>query len=130
MSAPPRISRESPQHTRKPNLRVRRAHRKFINSLPCVACGAPAPSECAHVRAGTDAGMKQTPSDRYSLPLCSRCHRTGKKAQHEVGELRFWAALGIDPLNLACRLWTISGDIDAGERAVFRARQQIGLRLP
>jgi len=33
----------------------------------------------------------------------------------------------IDPLNVAFRLWTISGDIKAGERTVFRARQKINL---
>jgi hypothetical protein len=33
----------------------------------------------------------------------------------------------IDPLDVAFRLWTISGDITAGERIVFRARQKINL---
>ena len=35
--------------------------------------------------------------------------------------------LRIDPLNVALRLWTVSGDIEAGERIVFRARQRINL---
>jgi len=47
--------------------------------------------------------------------------------QHEFGELTFWSALRIDPLNVALRLWTMSGDINAGERIVFRARQRIEL---
>jgi hypothetical protein len=47
--------------------------------------------------------------------------------QHEFGELRFWSTLRIDPLNVALRLWTASGDINAGERIVFRARQRIDL---
>lgn len=64
------------------------------------------------------------PGDRYSLPLCVACHAK----QHRVGELTFWSALQIDPLDAASRLWTISGDVDAGERIVFRARQAIGLR--
>jgi hypothetical protein len=63
------------------------------------------------------------PGDRYAVPLCARCH-----AKQHRGELSFWSALGIDPLNIAHALWTNSGDIEAGERIVFRARQAIGLR--
>jgi hypothetical protein len=66
--------------------------------------------------------MGVKPSDRYSVPLCTACH-----AHQHDGELSFWAALGIDPLNVALRLWTVSGDLAAGERVVFRARQGIGL---
>ena len=47
--------------------------------------------------------------------------------QHQFGELRFWSVLRIDPLNVAFGLWTVSGDIEAGERIVFRARQHIAL---
>jgi hypothetical protein len=35
--------------------------------------------------------------------------------------------LRIDPLNVAFSLWTVSADIKAGERIVFRARQRIDL---
>jgi hypothetical protein len=56
------------------------------------------------------------------VPLCTACH-----VEQHRGELSFWAALQIDPLNMALRLWTISGDIPAGERVVFRARQRIAL---
>ena len=63
------------------------------------------------------------PEDRYAVPLCAEHHAK----QHRIGELSFWAALGIDPLNVALRLWTISGDVPAGERIVFRARQHIHL---
>jgi hypothetical protein len=63
------------------------------------------------------------PGDRYAIPLCPACHAK----QHGIGELTFWSALRIDPLNVALRLWTVSADIKAGERTVFRARQQIDL---
>jgi hypothetical protein len=43
------------------------------------------------------------------------------------GELTFWSALRIDPLNVALRLWTVSGDEKGGARTVFRARQRISL---
>ena len=71
------------------------------------------------------------PSDRYTVSLCSDCHAL----QHQFGELTFWSTVRIDPLNVAFRLWTVSGDIKgryqgnikAGERTVFRARQRIDL---
>jgi hypothetical protein len=59
------------------------------------------------------------PSDRYSVSLCTSCH----ELQHRFGELTFWSVLRIDPLTVALRLWTVSGDLEAGERA----RQHINL---
>ena len=67
------------------------------------------------------AGVK--PGDRYAVPLCAACHAK----QHRVGELTFWSGLRIDPLNVALRNWTISADVSAGERTVFRARRHINL---
>ena len=95
----------------------------FVRQLSCVACGKAAPSEAAHVRSGSDAGAGMKPSDRFSVSLCTGCHAL----QHQFGELTFWSVLHIDPLNVAFRLWTVSGDIKAGERIVFRARQRIDL---
>jgi hypothetical protein len=63
------------------------------------------------------------PSDRYSVSLCTNCHAL----QHQFGEQRFWSTVRIDPLDVALRLWTVSGDTKAGERIVFRARQKIDL---
>ena len=75
------------------------------------------------MRSGSDAGVGVKPSDRYSVSLCTECHAL----QHHFGEQRFWSTVRIDPLNVAFRLWTISGDITAGERIVFRTRQRITL---
>jgi hypothetical protein len=121
--APARISRNVPLPQRKTNDRVRYKHHEFIRTLPCAGCGKKAPSECAHVRTGTDGGMGLKPSSRYTTPLCTACHRR----QHTLGETTFWADLGIDPLDLSLRLWTVSGNLEEGERAVFRARQSIAL---
>src|SRR5262249_16915396 len=107
----------------RPNLRARVAHLAFVRQLSCVACGKAAPSDAAHVRTGTDGGMGSKPGDRFAVPLCTTCHAK----QHRVGELTFWSTLRIDPLDVAFRLWTISADVEAGERAVFRARQRINL---
>ena len=107
----------------KPNSRRRVQHLAFVRQLPCVACGTAAPSHAAHVRTGSDGGVGMKPGDRYAVPLCSACHAK----QHRVGELTFWSALRFDPLNVALRLWAVSSDVEAGERTVFRARQQINL---
>jgi hypothetical protein len=120
---PPRIPRTASRCKPKPHLRKRVQHLAFVRQLPCVACGKAAPSEAAHVRTGTDGGTGIKPGDRYAVPLCAACH--GK--QHRIGELTFWSALRFDPLNVAARLWTVSGDVKAGERTVFRARQGINL---
>jgi hypothetical protein len=119
----PRIPRIVTRRKFKPDLRRRAQHLAFVRQLPCVACGKAAPSEAAHVRTGTDGGVGVKPGDRYAVPLCTVCHAK----QHRIGELTFWSALRIDPLNVALRLWTVSADIKAGERTVFRARQQIDL---
>ena len=119
----PRIPRTVTRHKPKPNLYRRLQHLAFVRQLPCVACGRLAPSEAAHVRTGTDGGVGVKPADRYTIPLCTACHAK----QHRIGELPFWSALRIDPLNVALRLWTVSADLKAGERTVFRARQRIDL---
>ena len=119
----PRIPRTVARGKPKPDLRRRAQHLAFVRQLPCVACGKAAPSEAAHLRSGSDGGAGMKPSDRYSVSLCASCHAL----QHEFGELTFWSTLRIDPLNAALRLWAISGDIQAGERVVFRARQRINL---
>jgi hypothetical protein len=119
----PRIPRTIARSKTKPNLRSRVAHLAFVRQLPCVACGKAAPSDAAHVRTGTDGGTGIKPTDRYTVPLCAACHAK----QHRVGELTFWSALRIDPVDVALRLWTISADVEAGERTVFRARQSINL---
>ena len=111
-------------HTKpKPGFRKRAQHLTFVRQLPCVVCGRPAPSEAAHIRSGSDGGAGMKPSDRYTVSLCSDCHAL----QHQFGELTFWSTVRIDPINVAFRFWTVSGDIRAGERIAFRARQQISL---
>ena len=119
----PRIPRSLTRRKSKPDLRRRMRHLAFVRQLPCVACGKAAPSEAAHVRTATDGGTAMKPGDRYAVPLCTACHAR----QHRIGELSFWSARRIDPLNVALRLWTISGDAEAGQRTVFRARQHIDL---
>ena len=62
----------------------------------------------------------------HLVPLCGPatvwqdcCH----SRKHYRGAVRFWSALGIEPLDLAVQLWRVSGDVAAGRRTVMRARQ-------
>lgn len=83
----------------------------FVRRRPCCACGAPAPSQAAHVRMGCptigkrNAGIGEKPSDRWAVPLCADCHLDAPDAQHRVGERAFWARVGIDPFALATKLY-------------------------
>ena len=72
------------------------------------------------------AALGLPPSDRYVVPLCGPatvwqdcCH----SRKYYLGAARFWSELGIDPLDLAPRLWRVSGDMTAGLSAVMRARR-------
>lgn len=123
--SPPRIPRTGIKTKRKPNPRRAAQHLAFVRSLGiCLACGARGPVEAMHVRSGTDGGMGMKPSDRYAVPGDHTCHME----QHRIGEVTFWGRRGIDPLNVSLRLWTVSGDIEAGIRIIERARQAIELR--
>jgi hypothetical protein len=118
MRVPARLARAVAPSPIGPASLVLEQHRAFIRSLPCVACGRPAPSECANVR--------ERSGDRYTVPLCGPptvwqdcCH----SRLYYRGRTHFWSELGIDPLALAARLWRVSGDREAGVHAVMRARQ-------
>jgi hypothetical protein len=105
----------------------RPAHLAFIRRLPCVICGR-SPSEAAHVRysdAGTGhvSAVGQKPDDARTVPLCAHCHREGPQAQHRSGERVWWQAHGIDPVELARRLFAVLGDAERGEKISRRARE-------
>lgn len=124
MTRPARIQKVMATWRRKPDPRRAANHLAFIRQLPCIACGREPPCQAAHIRSSGDAGIGMKPADRFVVGLCAACHHD----QHQRGELAFWSGLGIDPLDAASRLWTVSGDLDAGRRVVFRARQAIELR--
>jgi hypothetical protein len=50
------------------------------------------PVEVAHVGIR---GLSQKSSDRETIPLCTRHHRTGKDAHHVLGR-KFWEHHGLD----------------------------------
>lgn len=79
----------------------------FLRRQPCVTCQAPAPNDAAHLRMAspergkTSTGMQVKPSDRFAAPLCRTCHAT----QHSGSEARFWSERGLDPFEIADRLY-------------------------
>ena len=98
-------------------------HLAFVRRLPC-ACGClRTPCDAAHVRYAdlargkTATGMAVKPSDCWTVPLTRACH----EAQHGMNERAFWSSKGVDPLDLAERLYAVSGDEEAGARIIADA---------
>ncbi len=100
------------------------AHLRFIRTLPCVVCHNDIETEAAHVKfsdiraAKRPVGKGEKPDDRWTVPLCGRCHRD----QHTMNERAFWCDIGIDPVFVALALAGESGDHEAGETIVRNAR--------
>ena len=99
-------------------------HLDFIRSLPCIRCLDNTSTEAAHYRNSDGRIGKQNPGSRkppdfFVLPLCGQCHRNGPRAQHTVGEARFWE--GCDPVLWALYLYAISGDYQTAENFVKTA---------
>jgi len=126
MRIPARLARATTQPWTGPETAILLQHRAFIRSLPCLSCGNPAPSECALLRAHSGLGLPS--SGRYLVPLCGPatlwedcCH----SRKHYLGATRFWSGLGIEPRDVAFRLWQVSGDLEAGVRVVMQVRRVI-----
>lgn len=99
-------------------------HLRFVRSLPCCLCGRRG-VEAAHVRYGSPAhgkpatGLGVKPDDRFTVPLCVQHHRE----QHAAGDERaWWSQWGVEPLDLALRLFSASGDEEAAENVVRASR--------
>lgn len=104
-------------------------HCDWIRGLPCLICGNPIETECAHIRyaeprAGKEiTGMGIKPNDCFVVPLCGHHHRD----QHLFGnERRWWAAKSIDPVFAALALKAVSGDHEAGQRICAAWRDGCG----
>ena len=85
----------------------------FVRGHPCCACGKAPRSQAAHIRMGNldigkrPTGIAEKPSDRWTVPLCDRCHLNDNEAQHVVGEKAFWNRLGLDPFKIAADLYAV-----------------------
>jgi len=99
-------------------------HEAFIRELYCVICGDNTSTECAHVsyadlRYGKmGRGMGQKEESIWVVPLCGQHHRL----QHTGNERAFWKAYEIDPCRIAVCLFIRTGDHQAAQVIIERAR--------
>ena len=103
---------------RKNHRRIKdEGHLRMIRQLPCILSGRPA--EAAHISYGdlqhekpaNAMGLKA--DDRYVLPLAPELHRLAPGAQHNSGEREWWEQFGIDPVEVALRLWKVGRNLEA-----------------
>lgn len=81
-----------------------KTHLRFVALQPCLICGK-SPSDAHHLRFAQPKALGRKASDEFVVPLCRAHHRQN----HEVGaELTWWKTFGIDPLQVALRLWRVS----------------------
>lgn len=99
-------------------------HRRFIAGLRCVICGRE-DTQAAHVNfadlsiAKPSRGIGQKSDDCFVLPLCVEHHAQ----QHAHGnERHWWEMAGVDPVKIALRLYSVSGDQLRAEEVVKATR--------
>ena len=108
---------------RQPRVKDK-AHVEWIRSLPCLITGRHFQIEVAHIRYSDgvlgkrETGKGERPDDRWTVPLAGDQHR----AQHATGEREWWRRQGIDPLPVCLALYEVSGDDEAGEEILRKAR--------
>jgi hypothetical protein len=78
-----------------------RDHLRFVMQQPCLLCGRK-PSDAHHIRFVQPRALGRKASDEFAVPLCRSHHR----AVHRAGdEKAWWQQAGIDPVNIARKLW-------------------------
>jgi ERF superfamily len=84
-----------------------KTHLRFVGLQPCLICGR-SPSDAHHLRFAQPRALGRKNSDEFTVPLCRMHH----SQNHRVGdEVDWWRKSGIDPLQIANRLWSISRGI-------------------
>lgn len=74
---------------------------KWIRSLACSSCKAPAPSHAHHLTHAQPKARGLKASDHFTVPLCQTCHQDGPTSLHGHGNERFWwDCRGIDAIAL------------------------------
>lgn len=75
------ISDKRAAHWRSPRGKAEKAYMAAVKQLPCIICGAPAPSDAHHPICERFGGRKVSGFD--VIPLChSGCHQDGPRAIH------------------------------------------------
>jgi hypothetical protein len=90
-----------------------KAHLRYVAQQPCLLCGRK-PSDPHHLRFMQPRALGRKASDEFSVPLCRIHHRL----VHRVGnEAAWWKETGIDPIEVARRLWGQTRRTEGHERA-------------
>jgi hypothetical protein len=84
-----------------PRRQRNRHHLRYVSQQACLICGRKQ-SDPHHLRYLQPRALGRKVSDEFVVPLCRSHHR----AVHRAGDERaWWTAAGIDPINVARRLW-------------------------
>jgi hypothetical protein len=89
-----------------------REHLLYLTSRPCLFC-ARKPSDAHHLRFTQPRALGRKVSDEFAVPLCRTHHRAAHRAKDEQA---WWKSIGIDPVEIARKLWR-------GSRATKRQEQ-------
>jgi hypothetical protein len=102
--APERTSTSAKEAIRtieKPRRYRNKDHLRYVARQACLICGRQ-PSDPHHLRYAQPRALGRKASDEFTVPLCRAHHRE----VHRVGnEQAWWQSAGIDPLNVARKLW-------------------------
>jgi ERF superfamily len=88
----------------KPRRLRDRQHLRFVSAQACLICGRQ-PSDAHHLRFAQQKAFGRKASDEFTVPLCRVHHREVHRTTREVS---WWSQVGIEPLQIARRLWTKS----------------------
>jgi hypothetical protein len=98
---PPKRIDKSVLAVAEPRRYRNKAHLRYVAQQPCLVCGRK-PSDAHHLRFMQPRAMGRKASDQFAVPLCRIHHRL----VHQVGnEAAWWKESGIDPIEVARRLW-------------------------
>jgi hypothetical protein len=78
-----------------------REHLRSVAKQPCLICGRK-PSDPHHLRYLQPRALGRKASDEFAVPLCRVHHRAVHRARDEQA---WWQATGIDPIQVARKLW-------------------------
>jgi DNA recombination protein Rad52 len=85
-------------------------HLRYVASQPCLLCSW-TPSDAHHLRFAQPRALARKVGDEFTVPLCRSHHRELHQSGNEVA---WWHDMGIDPLDVAKRLWADHVGQDAG----------------
>jgi ERF superfamily len=78
-----------------------RQHLRYVAKQPCLICGR-RPSDPHHLRYLQPRALGRRASDEFAVPLCRSHHRSVHRARDERA---WWRAAGVDPDQVARKLW-------------------------